>query len=185
MQRLPQCLLLGVVLFASVAWTQTCDSANTNQTTSYNSDCPNGRPYCLGTCYQCSATAVDNFYCDCPSGQGCQRDYTQATYSKCGVYPKYGASCTQNSDCTTTYSPVYLSINLPCVNGKCRYCDPVADANVTHMCDQRQSQYPATKICVSPGVWGVAGQSSSTTVAATTSAAASTGATSSTSASDR
>lgn len=168
---------------------QQCSDANTNYTSGFNSDCPNGRPYCMGSCFQCSAYALDRFYCDCPSGQGCMRDYTKTSFSKCGTYPKYGASCSQDSDCTTTYSDPDLNINLPCVQGKCRYCDPVADVNVTHVCDQRQAQYPTTKICVSPGVWGVAGQSTSTTaaavVASTTSVAAGAGGSTNTSEADR
>ena len=166
-------LLVLLATTARLGSAQACADSNTNSTSGFNSDCPNGRPYCIGTCAVCSATALDRFYCDCPSGQGCQRDYTKpALFSTCGVYPKYGSVCAQDSDCTTVYSPSNMNIYMPCVAGRCRYCDPVASANVTHVCDVRQSQYPGTKICIQPGVWGVAGQSSSSSSTTTTFAAA-------------
>ena len=154
--------ILVLLVLVLVSTCTACSDANTSSTSGYNSECPNGFPYCLTTCYQCNAYTLDNFYCDCPSGQGCRRDTSQPTFSTCGTLPKYGAPCTQNSDCTTTYPTVELNINMPCVQGVCRYCDPVASAGVTRVCSQRSSQYPATKICISPGVWGVAGQSTST-----------------------
>lgn len=181
-------LLFLLVLLAAAplcAHAQMCNSANTNSSSGYNSDCPNGAPYCVDGCYQCSAYMIDDYYCDCPSGQACLRDYTLSSFSKCGVFPKYGQACTTSNDCTTVYSATpQENIHMPCVSGHCRYCDPVADVNVTHVCSSRSSQYPATKICILPGVWGVAGQSTSTTAAASTTTAAATGGGGSTTTSD-
>ena len=131
------CCLMGLtlplalcVLLCTIASAQTCNDANTNTTSGYNSDCPNGRPYCQGDCLVCNPYLEENFYCDCPSGQGCRSDPSSMTFGSCGAVPKYGQSCNAASDCTTNYFDTII-INLPCVNKVCRLCDPAA--NVTHL----------------------------------------------------
>lgn len=172
LSRLSVVVVAILCALASLCAAQTCASANTNRTSGYNTDCPNGYPYCLGAeCKVCNPYLNEAFYCDCPSGQGCNSDTTMSNAGTCGATLKYGTSCSVDTDCTATYNGV-VQIKMPCISGVCRFCDPAG--NVTHVCDSRSSQYPQTKVCGAPGVWINAGSaataSGSTTTTATTAA---------------
>ena len=161
------CLLLPLVQPASA---QTCASANTNRTSGYNADCPNGYPYCLGAeCVVCNPYLNEAFYCDCPSGQGCNSDTTLPSAGTCGATLKYGAACTADADCTATYNGV-VQIKMLCISSVCRVCDPAG--NVTHVCDARSNQYPQTKVCGAPGLWINAGSTATASGSTATAAAA-------------
>ena len=174
------CTLVLNLLICGLVSAQTCSNTNTNLTSGYNSGCPNGRPYCLGECAVCTPYHDENYYCDCPTSQGCRSDPSSVTFGTCGTMPKYGQSCSVDGDCSTTYQGS-VTVNLPCVSGKCRICDP--SDNVTHVCDARTANGGKTMVCVSPGVWSTAGStataSSSTSNAATATTQGSTGTTTS------
>ena len=170
--RLCLASLLTASLICGLVSAQVCDDAKTVSSTGYNSDCPNGRPYCQGNCAVCNPFKGPVYYCDCASGQGCRSDPSSTTFGSCGAIPKYGQSCNTNSDCTTTYQGT-IDVTLLCVSSKCRSCDP--SDNTTHLCDVRTANAGSTMVCVSPGVWATAGSTAtaslSTTNAATTTTA--------------
>lgn len=154
-----------LVAFSPVRAGITCDGSLNTSPKGLNPACPSASPYCIGgTCAICNPYYLDDYVCDCPAGKGCCRDQrnSQCLLGTCVTMPKYGSSCTKsNPDCTTTYAnyPQY-TVQLVCVSGFCRYCDPVVNGTGNDtMCPVGVSQGGQVRNCISPGIWGVPGPS--------------------------
>lgn len=159
--------LVSVVVLCMpiVAVLAMCDGGLNTSEKGLNPACPPSAPYCVGnTCIQCNPYFAGDFECDCPVGQGCCRDndHTQCTFATCAVLNKYGSACAvSNPDCTTSYQayPAF-TVQLECVSGFCRYCDPAdysSPANDT-LCPSSVSQVGQTRNCVTPGLFAAPGR---------------------------
>lgn len=148
-------VLLGLV-GACIA--QSCDTSLNTNDKGLNPACSSATPYCIGGgCIVCNPYYLDDYLCDCPSGKGCNRDfYTLGSRpGTCIVMPKYGNACSKQSDCLTVYTDNQAyNVQLECVAGACRYCNPATLYNDT-VCTSSTSQYPQTRNCIAPGIWGV------------------------------
>lgn len=139
-----------------------CDSSLSNSTTSINPDCAYVEPYCLGgACTTCNAYDDATYNpphdaCDCPAGRGCIKDVNSAQFSTCQTLPKYGQSCSSDSQCVTTYVAGFSDTTLVCVLGKCRMCDPATQGGTAFVCGNGLPRQGQTITCVAPGAWGTA-----------------------------
>lgn len=149
---------------SSVLAARACDGSLNTSDKGLNPGCTVSAPYCVGgACTPCNPYYGDDYVCDCPAGQGCCRDQSNAgcRLGTCVVMSKYGNPCSQSTpDCITTYAgyPEY-TVQLECVAGACRYCDPsqFSSANLT-TCPAGVSQAGQTRNCVAPGLWATPGR---------------------------
>jgi hypothetical protein len=149
-----------LALLVAGALAQTCDTAQNTTPKGANPSCTASAPYCVaGACQVCNPYALDDYVCDCPSGRGCSRDFINlgGNPGTCVVMPKYGQACSQASDCLTTYfGATAYNVQLVCVSGFCRYCNPAVNGtgNST-VCPTGVSQAGQLRNCIAPGIWGV------------------------------
>lgn len=146
-----------------------CDTTTGNASTGISPDCGFVAPYCLGgACTDCNAYDYADYdpphdACDCGAGKGCSRDVNSAQFSTCQPLPKYGQSCSSDSQCVTTYEGGPPPTNLPCVQGKCRACNPATQGSTAFVCGNGLPRQGLTLTCISPGVWGTAPASATLT----------------------
>jgi hypothetical protein len=132
-----------------------CQDSLTTDSRGHNPACWNPRyPYCVsGTCLQCNPYLGSDYVCDCPTNRVCQRDFTRGDIGTCISPPKYGDSCSGDSDCVTTFSDFNTFADLVCVSGRCRQCDPSGSQATPYTCDTGYTG--EQRACLAPGEWGV------------------------------
>ena len=165
MKHVAACLLWLISASTSISTcsAQTCDVALNTGPRWLNTDCYDpARPYCVaGSCYACNPYLGGDYVCDCPTGTYCADDLATYQAGTCVAPPKYGDPCDTDQGCVTRWgqSTTYFGVDLVCVSGECRMCDPADVHQSTPYTCEYGVLNGTVRACVEPGVWATPGTS--------------------------